>query len=107
MIGKVHNQLYSSLTAWIVTVHPKDAFLVSTHNGHVTVSKEKVCYGDTETSHILGDNEEFVGILLNREGREISFTIRIVVRTWKATNQTLLTASPITSKFLRVWSDVT
>ena len=92
-----------ALTFWVILVHPNSTFFVARDDGQLLVSKEKVGGGYAALVRILRQDNEFVRIFLYTRpvqlAQDFLETRSCKKRTWKATNQTLFTASPIISRF--------
>src|SRR6266545_3484899 len=96
------------ITMGTVLIDPDYTFIITSDNAEFLVCEEEVCTHDCNSLGVLGHQHEFIWVFLyctlptsvmklDTKGRQ----------TWKATNMTLLTASPTRSKFFRVRSDVT
>jgi len=108
--GERESETVRALTLRIILVHPNNAFLVARDEGQLLVRKEKVGSSHADLDGILRQDDEFVWIFLFRASLVSMFPCSSRVeeaRTWKATNQTLFTASPMISKFFNARSVVT
>lgn len=86
-------------TARVVSEYTQHALFVVENDRQLSVGEEKVDVGRVRPPNVLGQGHQFVRILL-----ESKFTLCAArnesMYTWKATSQTLLTASPINNRFL-------
>jgi len=108
--GERESETVRALTLRIILVHPNNTFLVARDEGQLLVRKEKVGSSHADLDGILRQDDEFVWIFLFRASLVSMFPCSSRVeeaRTWKATNQTLFTASPMISKFFNARSVVT
>ena len=51
-------------TSWVIIIHPDHTLLVSSDDCHLPIGKKEIRSGDTYTPHILGENDEFIWVLL-------------------------------------------
>ena len=88
-------------TAGVIREHTQHALFVIENNRQFAVGEEKVDVGRIRPPNVLGQDNQFVRVLLQSTFvTPAAPNENTYVYTWKATSQTLLTASPINNKFL-------